>query len=63
VDQLDSLTKQGVPSLRACDSLAVKGALEFSAKNIFKGTVRVTNATSVPKPLAAGVYANGDFNI
>ncbi|MEY4384722.1 MAG: hypothetical protein RLY20_5 [Verrucomicrobiota bacterium] len=63
VDQLDSLTKEGAPSLRGCDALMVKGAVQFNAKNLFHGKVSVTNAASVPKPLAAGEYANGSFTI
>jgi UDP-N-acetylglucosamine pyrophosphorylase len=63
VDQLDALTRDGTPSLRDCDALTVKGAVEFSAKNIFRGRVTVTNPTSVPKPLPAGDYTNGSFSV
>jgi UDP-N-acetylglucosamine pyrophosphorylase len=58
VDQLDALTKAGVPSLRACDLLAVKGAVQFGSNNIFRGKVTVTNAASVPKSLPAGEYTD-----
>ena len=63
VDQLDALTPGGAPSLLNCESLTVKGAVEFSAKNVFKGKVTVTNAVSAPKSLAAGEYADGSFNV
>lgn len=63
VDQLDSLTKNGAPSLRACDSLSVKGAVQFNAKNVFRGNVAVTNTSAAPKPLAAGEYANTSVNL
>lgn len=58
VDQLDALTKDGAPSLRACDSLTVKGAVRFSAGNIFRGHVTVTNPAPAPQPLPAGEYTD-----
>jgi hypothetical protein len=63
VDQLDALTSDGAPSLVGCESLTVKGAVQFSSKNIFRGKVTVTNAASVAKPLLAGEYADGSFNV
>ena len=63
VDQLDAMTPGGAPSFRACESLTVKGAVQFNAKNVFRGKVSVTNSTSAPKPLAAGEYADGSFNV
>lgn len=63
VDQLDSLTKDGAPSLRACDALTVKGAVQFNAKNVLRGKVSVTNAAPAPKPLPAGEYANTSVNL
>jgi hypothetical protein len=63
VDQLDSLTKAGTPSLRACDALTVKGAVQFNSKTVFRGKVSVTNPGSVPKPLVPGEYADGSYNV
>jgi len=63
VDQLDGLTKDGAPSLVSCESLTVKGAVQFSAKNVFRGEVTVTNGASVPKTLPAGEFADGSFNV
>jgi UDP-N-acetylglucosamine pyrophosphorylase len=56
VDQLDELTQDGVPSLRGCDALSVKGAVQLNANTVFRGKVIVTNAASIPKPLAAREY-------
>ena len=56
VDQLDALTQWGVPSLRDCALLTVRGAVQFNAGNVLHGKVTVTNAASVPKPLPAGDY-------
>ena len=61
VDQLDALTKGGVPSLRACDSLTVKGAVQFNSGNVFRGKMSLTNGGAEPKPLPAGEYADGEF--
>lgn len=58
VDQLDALTAGGAPSLRNCESLTVKGAVQFTSKNIFRGKVAITNADAVAKPLPAGEYAD-----
>lgn len=58
VDQLDALTTEGVPSLRDCDSLAVKGSVQFNSNTVFRGKVAVTNTAPDPKPLPAGTYAN-----
>lgn len=61
VDQLDALTRDGVPSLRSCDSLTVKGAIQFNAKNVFRGTVILTNPSGPPKALPPGDYT--DMNL
>ena len=58
VDQLDSLTAGGAPSLLNCESLTVKGAVQFSSKNVFRGKVSITNSESVAKALPAGEYTN-----
>lgn len=63
VDQLDALTQAGPPSLRACVSLTVKGAVQLSSKNVFHGQVSVTNSTPTPKPLPPGDYADGNFKV
>jgi UDP-N-acetylglucosamine pyrophosphorylase len=58
VDQLDALTRDGVPSLRGCDSLTVKGAVQFSAANVLQGKVAITNRSDSPKALPPGDYAD-----
>lgn len=58
VQALNAATQQGVPSLRECKKLSVKGEVYLSAKNIFRGEVRVINTSSEPKALPAGVYEN-----
>lgn len=56
VDQVDAMTGAGVPSLRGCAALTVKGAVKFSARNVFIGKVKLTNAGAEPKELPAGEY-------
>lgn len=56
VDELDAALSAGVPSLKDCRELVVKGPVTFSAQNIFRGKVSVTNPGSAPRALAAGSY-------
>lgn len=63
VDQLDTLTVAGAPSLRNCDSLTVKGAVQFNSRNVFRGRVTITNADAAAKPLPAGEYADKTMTV
>lgn len=63
VDQLDAALAGGVPSLKDCSSLTVKGAVRFNAGNVFKGKVNVTNSSSERKAVAAGTYADCDVTL
>ncbi|MDB6111732.1 MAG: phosphoglucomutase [Pedosphaera sp.] len=56
VDQLDAMLTDGVPSLALCRELTVRGPVQFSAKNVFKGKVTVTNRSGAPKKLPPGEY-------
>ena len=58
VDQLDDKLAGGVPSLKDCRELMVRGPVLFQAGNIFQGKVSVSNPTSTPKLLAAGTYSS-----
>lgn len=58
VDQLDALLTDGVPSLKDCHELVVRGSVRMSSKNAFRGKVSVTNPTSEPRALAPGDYAD-----
>jgi UDP-N-acetylglucosamine pyrophosphorylase len=58
VDQLDAALNGGVPSLRSCQSLTVKGAVAFNAGNIFKGNVTVTNSATERKAVPAGAHTD-----
>lgn len=54
VGQLDERFPEGVPSLRACTALAVRGQVTFSARTTFRGNV--TLSTDSPKRLPPGTY-------
>ncbi len=57
-DQLEAMTAQGVPSLKDCRELVVRGPVLFNAGNVFRGKVRVTNSSGQPRSLPAGTYAD-----
>jgi UTP--glucose-1-phosphate uridylyltransferase len=54
VAQLDERFAEGVPSLRACVSLAVRGQVTFATRTTFRG--RVTLSAEGPKRLPPGTY-------
>lgn len=58
VDQLDASLRDGLPSLRNCRELVVRGPVLFNEQNVFRGKVTVTNRSSVPQTLPAGVYSD-----
>ena len=58
VDQLDASLAGGVPSLKDCRGLVIRGPVAFSSENIFQGDVSITNPGSEPRLLPAGTYAN-----
>merc|ERR1719453_647832 len=56
VPQLDKCTPKGVPSLKQCKKLTVKGEVVFSAGTTFVGEVTVKNTGSSPVTLPKGTY-------
>jgi UDP-N-acetylglucosamine pyrophosphorylase len=58
VDQLDQKTRDGVPSLKACRELTVKGPVLLNAGNVFRGSVTIRNESATPKPLPAEDYVD-----
>jgi len=61
VDQLDAALADGVPSLRACRSLTVKGPVRFSSANVFRGAVRITNPGNRPLAVPPGVHTDTEL--
>jgi UDP-N-acetylglucosamine pyrophosphorylase len=58
VDQLEEKLKGGAPSLKDCEQLVVRGPILFSAKNVFRGKVSVTNPSNEERVLPPGIYDN-----
>jgi UDP-N-acetylglucosamine pyrophosphorylase len=56
VPQLDKCIPKGVPSLKQCTKLTVKGEVVFSAGTTFVGEVTVKNTSSKPVTLPKGTY-------
>jgi len=56
VEQLDEKLANGVPSLKACQKLTVRGSVLFSSGNIFQGKVTLINRSSIPHLLPPGEY-------
>jgi UDP-N-acetylglucosamine pyrophosphorylase len=57
-DQLEAMTAQGVPSLKDCRELVMRGPVLLQAGNVFRGTIKVTNRAAKARPLPAGTYAD-----
>jgi UTP--glucose-1-phosphate uridylyltransferase len=58
INQLEAATKAGVPSLRECQSLEVRGPFHFSRESCIKGKVTLFNAAAGSVDLPAGTYEN-----
>merc|ERR1719487_1724774 len=58
VPQLDKCTPKGVPSLKQCKKLTVKGEVVFSPGTTFIGEVTVKNTSSKPVTLPKGKYTD-----
>ena len=58
VDQLEAALAGGVPSLKGCRSLRVKGEVLFTSEAIFQGEVTVENPTHTPLPVPPGIHCD-----
>jgi UDP-N-acetylglucosamine pyrophosphorylase len=56
VDQLDEKLRAGIPSLKDCRELIVRGPVAFNSGNIFQGKVCIMNKAQETKPLPGGSY-------
>jgi len=57
----EMLSKGGLPSLKHCTKLSVKGKVIFEPGTVFKGKVSITNGADEWKVLKAGTYENQDI--
>lgn len=58
VDQLEAALAGGIPSLKGCRNLKVKGEVLFNADAIFQGDVTVENPTHSPLSVPPGIHYN-----
>merc|ERR1719265_1736639 len=58
VDAMDTIIPNGVPSLKDCSKLTIKGEVEFAAGVVVKGDVTFNNAGEGKKTVATGTYEN-----
>eukprot|EP00928_Gymnodinium_smaydae_P020925 TRINITY_DN180_c0_g3_i1.p1 TRINITY_DN180_c0_g3~~TRINITY_DN180_c0_g3_i1.p1 ORF type:complete len:517 (+),score=102.62 TRINITY_DN180_c0_g3_i1:120-1670(+) len=58
VDAMDTLIPNGVPSLKECSKLTVKGEVEFAAGIEIVGEVTISNKSDGKKVVPAGKYEN-----
>merc|ERR1712166_1396691 len=58
VDAMDTIIPNGVPSLKACNKLVIKGEVVFAAGVVCKGDCTFSNAGEGAKTVAAGTYEN-----
>merc|ERR1712226_953628 len=58
VDAMDTIIPNGVPSLKNCDKLVIKGEVEFAAGVVCIGEVTFSNAGEGKKTVPAGTYEN-----
>merc|ERR1712151_59848 len=58
VDAMDTIIPNGVPSLKECNKLTIKGEVELAAGVVCKGDVTFNNAGEGKKVVAAGTYEN-----
>ena len=56
VDQLEEKLAAGVPSLKQCQELTVRGPVLFSSEVVFAGKVTIENPGTEPRALAPGEY-------
>jgi UDP-N-acetylglucosamine pyrophosphorylase len=63
VQHLAAATKGGYPSLVGAKKLTIKGEVWLSSGVVFKGEVKITNSSSEPKVLPAGVYENTTIDL
>jgi len=58
VDQLERKLAAGMPSLKDCRELIIRGPVLFQAGNVFQGKVRITNPSNEPRLLPGREYVD-----
>jgi len=63
VEQLDEKVADGVPSLKDCRELTVRGPIGFNSRNIFRGKITLTNKSPEPRALPPGEYRDCSIEV
>lgn len=63
VDQLDEMLALGVPSLKQCRELRVKGPVRLSGRCLFRGKVTIERSADTPADLPEGEYADTTIKV
>ena len=63
IDQLEAALAGGVPSVRDCSELVVRGPIQFNSGVAFRGKVSVKTNSVTPQPLPPGEYVNRTVQI
>jgi UDP-N-acetylglucosamine pyrophosphorylase len=63
VEQLDAMLTEGVPSLKDCTQLTVRGPVKFCAGNVFRGRVSALNPSTEPRQLPPGTYSDREVRL
>jgi UDP-N-acetylglucosamine pyrophosphorylase len=58
LDEFEEKLADGVPSLKDCRVLTVRGPVSFNSKTNFKGKVSVSNPSAETRALPAGTYSD-----
>jgi len=62
-DLLEERFKEGPPSLKDCDGLAIKGDVRFERDVVVRGTVAITNSGAAPAVIKAGTVIERDLTL
>jgi UTP--glucose-1-phosphate uridylyltransferase len=62
-DLLEERFKEGPPSLKDCDGLAIKGDVRFERDVVVRGTVAITNSGAAPAVIRAGTVIEQNLTL
>merc|ERR1711933_43950 len=63
VDAMDTIIPNGVPSLKNCNKLTIKGEIEFAADVVCKGECTFINISDSKKTVPTGAYENESVDL
>jgi UDP-N-acetylglucosamine pyrophosphorylase len=63
VDQLEEKLAHGVPSLKNCRELNIRGPVLLDSRNVFHGKVSISNRHNTPKVVPVGEYTDCSIDL